>query len=85
MQDTLSAWSWRKKFKIEFENTTQIMDDNYYLCYLEVVNNGEDFEFQAYLDGELQTYLDREWVRDGSQGETLAVTLFPLLVEELDF
>ena len=74
-----------KKLKIEFENTTQIMDDNYYLCYLEVVNNGEDFELQAYLDGELQTYLDREWVRDGSQGETLAVTLFPLLVEELDF
>ncbi|MBQ8857941.1 MAG: helix-turn-helix transcriptional regulator [Lachnospiraceae bacterium] len=42
--------------KIETENTTQIADDNYYLCYLEVLNNGESFDIQTYLDGERVMY-----------------------------
>ena len=36
---------------------SQIVDDNYYLCYMEVMNYGEDYEIQTYLDGEHTTYM----------------------------
>lgn len=47
----------KKILKIEAENITQIVDDNYYLCYMEVMNYGEDYEIQTYLDGEHTTYM----------------------------
>ena len=48
-----------KVMELEFKNTTQIMDDNYYLCYVEVVNNMESFELHTYLDGEEVRYYDQ--------------------------
>ena len=42
--------------KIETENTTQIADDNYYLCYVEILNPWENYEVQTYLNGERTTY-----------------------------
>ena len=47
----------KKVLKIEAENTTQIVDDNYYLCYMEIMNYGEDYEIQTYLGGEHTTYM----------------------------
>jgi hypothetical protein len=47
----------KKILKIDAGNTTQIVDDNYYLCYMEVMNYGEDYEIQTYLDGEHTTYM----------------------------
>ena len=47
----------KKILKINAGNTTQIVDDNYYLCYMEVMNYGEDYEIQTYLDGEHTTYM----------------------------
>ena len=47
----------KKVLKIEAENITQIVDDNYYLCYMEVMNYGEDYEIQTYLNGEHTTYM----------------------------
>lgn len=37
--------------RIEAENTTQIMDDNVYFGYVEVVDNEGAFEVQTFLDG----------------------------------
>ena len=48
-----------KVLELDFKNTTQIMDDNYYLCYVEVVNNMESFELHTYLDGEEVRYYDQ--------------------------
>lgn len=45
-----------KVLKIEAENTTQVVDGNYYLAYIEVVNNGETFELQTYFNGERVMY-----------------------------
>ena len=42
--------------KIEAENTTQIADNNYYLCYVEVLNPWENYDVQTYLNGERTTY-----------------------------
>lgn len=42
--------------KIEAENTTQIADNNYYLCYAEVLNPWENYDVQIYLNGERTTY-----------------------------
>lgn len=42
--------------KIEAENTTQIADDNYYLCYVEILNPWENYEIQTYLNGERTSY-----------------------------
>ena len=28
-----------------------------YLCYMEIMNYGEDYEIQTYLDGEHTTYM----------------------------
>ena len=47
----------KKVLKIEAENTTQIVDDNYYLCYMEIMNYGEDYEIQTYLNGDHTTYM----------------------------
>ncbi len=51
--------------KIEVENTTQIVDDNYYLCYMEVLNNWDGYEVQTYLNGErlpyMQTSVGSNW------------------------
>ena len=60
-----------KVLKLEFKNTTQVMDDNYYLCYLEVVNNMENFELHTYLDGEAVGYYD--------SGDASGVTLYRAL------
>lgn len=43
--------------KIEAENTTQIVDDNYYLCYVEILNHWEEYDIQTYLNGEPTTYM----------------------------
>lgn len=43
--------------KIEAENTTQIVDDNYYLCYMEILNYGEEYDIHTYLNGEHTTYM----------------------------
>ena len=46
-----------KVLKIEAENTTQIVDDNYYLCYMEIMNYGEEYDIHTYLNGERTTYI----------------------------
>lgn len=46
-----------KVLKIEAENTTQIVDDNYYLCYMEIMNYGEEYDIHTYLNGERTTYM----------------------------
>ena len=45
-----------KVLKLDFRNTTPFVDDNYYLCYLEVINNSGSFEVHTYLDGEAVSY-----------------------------
>ena len=45
-----------KVLRIEAENTTQIADDNYYFGYVEIMDNTEGFEVQAFLDGESVEY-----------------------------
>ena len=45
-----------KMLRIEAENTTQIADDNYYFGYVEIMDNTEGFEVQAFLDGESVEY-----------------------------
>lgn len=60
-----------KVLKLDFKNTTQVMDDNYYLCYLEVINNMENFELHTYLDGEAVGYYD--------SGDASGVTLYRAL------
>lgn len=57
--------------KLDFRNTSQIVDDKYYLCYLEVINNTEDFEVRTFLDGEPMGYSDN--------GDTSYVALYRLL------
>ena len=42
--------------KIEAENTTQIVDDTYYLCYVEILNHWEDYDIRTYLNGERTSY-----------------------------
>ena len=60
---------WGEKIlKIEAESTNQIVDDNYYLCYIEVINNAEEFELQTYLDGERISY--------GIEGSASVVNVF---------
>lgn len=60
-----------KVLKLKYKNTTEIIDDNYYLCYMEVVYNQEkSLCLQTYLDGERIDYDDQgnvfnvnwEWV-----------------------
>lgn len=41
-----------RTLKVEAENTSSIMGDSYYLCYVEVENEAKDFELQAYVNGE---------------------------------
>jgi len=43
--------------KIEAENTTQIVDDTYYLCYVEILNHWEDYDIRVYLNGERINYM----------------------------
>lgn len=45
-----------KKLRIKAQNTTPIVDDKYYLCYLEVKNSRETLEIQTYLDDEREGY-----------------------------
>lgn len=61
----------QKVLKLDFRNTSQIVDDKYYLCYLEVINNTEDFELRTFLDGEPIGYNDN--------GDTSYVALYRLL------
>lgn len=51
-----------KVLKLDFKNTTQFVDDNYYLCYLEVINNTGSLELQTYLDGEAVSYNNSGYV-----------------------
>ena len=46
----------RNILKIEVENTTQIVDDTYYLCYVEILNHWEDYDIRTYLNGERTSY-----------------------------
>ena len=46
-----------KVLKIEAENTTQIVDDKYYFCYVEIMNYGEEYDIRTYLNGEHTTYI----------------------------
>ena len=45
-----------KVLKLDFRNTTPFVDDNYYLCYLEVIDDSGSFEVHTYLDGEAVSY-----------------------------
>ena len=54
-----------KMLRIEAENTTQIADDNYYFGYMEIMDNTEGFEVQAFLDGESVEY--------GTRGDSFEV------------
>ena len=47
----------RNILKIEVENTTQIVDDTYYLCYVEILNHWEDYDIRTYLNGEHIDYI----------------------------
>ena len=47
----------RNILKIEVENTTQIVDDTYYLCYVEILNHWENYDIQTYLNGERIDYM----------------------------
>lgn len=46
----------KKVLRIEVENTTQIMDDNFYFGYVEIEDCGEAFEVQTFFDGESIEY-----------------------------
>ena len=44
-------------FKWKIKYRPQVTNLNTYLCYMEVMNYGEDYEIQTYLDGEHTTYM----------------------------
>ena len=55
-----------KVLELDFKNTTEIIDNNYYLCYVEVPYNREESLY-------LRTCLDGKPVDHNGQGNTMNI------------
>jgi len=65
-----------RTLKLHFKNKTQLADDKYCLCYVELVYDQENFE-----NFRVQTYLDAERIHYGTTGKASFVELCEVLFD----